>query len=174
MSPTFPLYLSVIDSEVWPNEGHSEVKHGDLILSFPSRFSHFRIRTLGCWHSPLLLSDLCTALCSTFTHAHTFERIQRVTVPMSSFYVQYSICALLSSREYHRKIQHSFFLESGRYESFRDWPFRDRHPQAHRPGLHLAVSSHSLTMNPEAGVELADLVKEWLRIDQVCEYRYSY
>jgi len=25
-------------------------------------------------------------------------------------------------------------------------------------------------MNPEAGEELADLVKEWLRIDQVCEY----
>ena len=26
-------------------------------------------------------------------------------------------------------------------------------------------------MNSEAGVELEDLVKEWLRIDQVCEYR---
>ena len=26
-------------------------------------------------------------------------------------------------------------------------------------------------MNPEAGVELEDLVKEWLRIDQVCKYR---
>ena len=26
-------------------------------------------------------------------------------------------------------------------------------------------------MNPEAGVELEDLVKEWLRIDQVCKYQ---
>ena len=26
-------------------------------------------------------------------------------------------------------------------------------------------------MNPEASVELEDLVKEWLRIDQVCKYQ---